>query len=35
MRRVVEFAGLAENGPEAMGKLLPIRSDLNLLDIDS
>jgi len=30
--RVEEFAGLAENGPEAMGRLLDIRDQLNLLD---
>ncbi|WP_263819333.1 DNA phosphorothioation system restriction enzyme [Salinibacter sp.] len=35
LRRVFEFADLAENGPEARGKLLDIRDELNLLDIDT
>jgi DNA phosphorothioation system restriction enzyme len=32
LNRIVEFAELASNGPEAMRALLPIRSALNLLD---
>lgn len=35
LRRVFEFADLAENGPEARGKLLDIRDQLNLLDMDT
>lgn len=34
LRRVIEFASLAVNGPEAMGKLLNLRDRLNLLDIN-
>jgi hypothetical protein len=30
--RIYEFASLAVNGPEAMGKLLPLRDQLGLLD---
>ncbi len=32
LRRVIEFANLAENGPAALGELLEIRKDYNLLD---
>ncbi|WP_333454026.1 hypothetical protein [Microcoleus sp. K5-D4] len=35
LRRVIEFASLAVNGPEAMGKLLYLRDRLNLLDINT
>lgn len=31
--RVVEFAKLADNGPQAMATLLPLRSRFNLLDV--
>ena len=31
--RVVEFAGLADNGPQAMGTLLPLRMKYSLLDM--
>ncbi len=31
LERAVEFAELAENGPEALGRLLPLRDRLNLL----
>lgn len=34
LQRVAEFAKLATNGPEAMNRLLDIRDELNLLDID-
>lgn len=34
LQRVVEFANLAVNGPEAMHRLLDIRDQLNLLDVD-
>lgn len=33
LRRVMEFASLAVNGPEAMGRLLNLRDRLNLLDL--
>ncbi len=32
LSRIVEFAGLAVNGPEALNVLLPLRQSLNLLD---
>ena len=35
LRRVIEFASLAVNGPEAMGKLLDLRERLNLLDLST
>ena len=35
LKRVIEFAQLAVNGPEAMHRLLDVRDQLNLLDIDS
>jgi DNA phosphorothioation system restriction enzyme len=35
LRRVIEFASLAVNGPEAMGKLLYLRDRLNLLDLNT
>jgi hypothetical protein len=31
--RVVEFARLAENGPQALETLLPLRKQYNLLDV--
>jgi DNA phosphorothioation system restriction enzyme len=31
--RVVEFAGIADNGPKAMESLLPLRKKFNLLDV--
>jgi DNA phosphorothioation system restriction enzyme len=31
--RVVEFAGIADNGPKAMETLLPLRKKFNLLDV--
>jgi len=33
LRRTIEFANLAVNGPEALGKLLDLRDRLNLLDL--
>jgi DNA phosphorothioation system restriction enzyme len=33
LSRVVEFAKLADNGPQAMATLLPLRSRFNLLDL--
>lgn len=33
LKRAIEFAKLAENGPEAMGRLLDVRDQLNLLDL--
>jgi DNA phosphorothioation system restriction enzyme len=33
LQRVVEFAGLADNGPKAMEALLPLRMRYNLLDV--
>lgn len=33
LKRAIEFAKLAENGPQAMGSLLELRDDLNLLDM--
>jgi hypothetical protein len=33
MARVVEFARLAENGPQAQAKLLPILSKLRLMHL--
>jgi DNA phosphorothioation system restriction enzyme len=33
LSRVIEFANLAENGPEALGTLLELRKRYNLLDI--
>lgn len=33
LRRTIEFAKLAVNGPEALGKLLDLRDRLNLLDL--
>jgi superfamily II DNA or RNA helicase len=35
LRRVIEFASLAVNGPEAMGKLLYLRDRLNLLELNT
>lgn len=34
LRRVVEFASLAVNGPEALGQLLELRNRMNLLDLE-
>lgn len=34
LKRVIEFAKLAVNGPEAMRRLLEVRDQLNLLDIE-
>ncbi len=34
LSRVVEFAGLAVNGPEALGQLLELRNRMNLLDLE-
>ena len=33
LMRVIEFASLAINGPEAVGELLDLRDRLNLLDL--
>lgn len=33
LRRVVEFANMAENGPVALGRLLDVRKEYNLLDV--